>query len=139
MHLFVNRPSACVRKSVFGACRGFAAGYVTKALLNGIVTAIAKRSPSKFFTAFRSNDPMRFGLFLGALAGVNGAMRCLLSHARGVDDRLNAAIAGLELRTPFFCFGLFAVVCGLHTCTSGILQPMLASTCCCIDSRDPYP
>ena len=81
---------------MFGACRGFAAGYVTKALLNGIFTAIAKKSPSKLLDAFRSSDPMRFGLFLGALAGVNGAIRCLLSHARGVDDRLNAAIAGVR-------------------------------------------
>jgi hypothetical protein len=78
-----------------GALRGFAAGYVAKALLNVIVTLISKKSFAKALQELRGFDAIRFGAFLSGLVGVTNAVRCALSHVRGVDDRLNAVIAGM--------------------------------------------
>lgn len=79
-----------------GLLRGFIAGYGAKATLNALFALIAKRSLAAAGKQFRGEDAVRFGAFLAGLVGVTNGLRCLLSHVRGTDDRLNAAIAGLD-------------------------------------------
>lgn len=84
----------CVQKCLLGLIRGFLAGYVTKSVVNGMLAAIFKRNPKELLKAFAGWDSARLGAFLGGFVSLHSGCHCALSHARGVDDRLNAAISG---------------------------------------------
>jgi hypothetical protein len=88
---------ACVLRTLNGGLRGFAAGYAAKALLNVILTLVSKKSLATALQELRGYDAIRFGAFLSGLVSVSNAVRCALSHCRGVDDRLNAVVAGKTL------------------------------------------
>ena len=83
----------CVVEAIKRFLRGFLCAYGGR-LVWALLMALLRGKRDKLAFQPFGWDTIRFALFLGALAGGNAGLRCLLAHVRGVDDKKGAAAAG---------------------------------------------
>jgi len=92
--------NSCFKNTFYGMIRTGGWGFLAKGGSSFAITILLKGAlfkPSKWLGALLASfrlDTIRFGAALGAIVGTYKAVLCLLRKLRGVDDAINAAIAG---------------------------------------------
>ena len=72
-----------------------ALAYGARAALSvGVLAARGRLTRGALGAAVTSGDAARLAAFMGAMVGLQAGVHCALRRLRGVDDKLNAAVAG---------------------------------------------